>query len=243
MKRCLILVLLLLIPGFAFANGRPEAVPMPKTFWVEPQTGEYPLWIDASEMLTADGKLREDLFHPHARFLIEEALKTPASDGCIHLTEYYESIVNTPDRTSLAKAARTSELILLGTVTARSFGFEGYTPGQLLRIRRDEVLKGEREALSEYYVFVPVGEFTIGEKKICKTDKRYAEPPQIGDQVLLFVPEHFRRDDAYLTILDEHGLVTLKQTGEASLPRRLRGEAANREQVLARVRGALREVR
>jgi hypothetical protein len=36
------------------------------------------------------------------------------------------------------------------------------------------------------YLFLPVGDFVIGGRRIVKTDSRYAPPPVIGDEVFLF---------------------------------------------------------
>jgi len=79
-----------------------------------------------------------------------------------------------------------SEVALLARVTARAFGFYDLMPGQLLQVE-PVVSFGSRLSEPRYYFFVPIGRFKIGGAELCKTDTRYAEPPEVGDEVFLFV--------------------------------------------------------
>lgn len=79
-----------------------------------------------------------------------------------------------------------SEVVLLARVTARAFGFYDLMPGQLLQV--EPVMSfSSRLTAPRYYFFVPIGRFKVGDAEICKTDTRYAEPPEVGDEVFLFV--------------------------------------------------------
>jgi hypothetical protein len=50
-------------------------------------------------------------------------------------------------------------------------------PGQLLQVE-PVVSFGSRLTQPRYYFFVPVGRFNVGDAELCKTDSRYAEPPE-----------------------------------------------------------------
>ena len=72
-------------------------------------------------------------------------------------------------------------------MTNKAFGiYSGFIPGQLLQV---EPLKTFGKPLPEkhYDFFVPVGRFSLGKRLICKEDTSYAEPPEVGAKVFLFI--------------------------------------------------------
>lgn len=64
--------------------------------------------------------------------------------------------------------------------------------------------------------------FALGAVRICKTDTRYASPPEVGEQVVLFVPRRWNSDraGAFLNAFDEAGILTIKADGSVSFPKR-----------------------
>lgn len=182
---------------------------------------QLPAFVSADATLKEDGTVDESLFSPEAVDSIRSLLATAPQGGCIRAENYYESYVNPPSRPTLDEAVRSSHLVLLGTVEEKTFGFSGFTPGQLLHVRPDQALKGvAKESL--YYVFAPVGDFSVGNARICKTDTRYAPPPEIGEQLLAFVPKLWNsdRESSFLNTFDEAGIITIREDSSLSLPRR-----------------------
>jgi len=101
--------------------------------------------------------------------------------------------------------------------------------------------------VKRHFVFVPVGDFILDGKRICKTDERFPDPPHVGDNVLLLAPNgpnwQQKQDEPFLDLQDDSGLVTLRSNSTASLPARFRRgrpelSAARAEDILARVRTA-----
>lgn len=204
------------------------------------QDRTYPTWVSAEAAVDADGNLTEELFHPHAVRALEDLLTTsPREDGCLQLGNVYESIVNPPDRSSLAKATRGSDLVLLATVVSREYGFHFSEAGQLIAVRVDEVLRGEAER-GEYFLFLPVGHFEAGPYSICKTDSRYAAPPDIGDEVVLLLPEVENPSEPYLDLVWGTSLVVIEESGRVRVPRafELEKPIASRNGLIERIRRA-----
>jgi hypothetical protein len=141
--------------------------------------------------------------------------------------------------------------VILGKVTEKAFGVQVYFPGQLLRVVPEKILKGQPRNVPAYFVFMPVGNFKIGEVPLCVTDSRYPDAPEAGDQVLLFVPEdepnwQAKQNEPYLELLDDGGIVTIHSNSTVSLPARFArasspgpgGPKVTPEEILARVRTA-----
>lgn len=189
---------------------------------------QYPAFVSADAVLTAEGTVDETLFSPEAIDSISSLLATPPQGDCVRVENYYESYVNPPARATIDSAVRSSYLVLLGTVVEKTFGFNGFTPGQLLHVRPEQILKGStKEDL--YFVFLPIGNFAVGNVRICKTDTRYAAPPEIGEQILALVPKLWNSGSAgaFLNTFDDAGIVTIKENNTLSLPRRYLRNRAN----------------
>jgi hypothetical protein len=199
-------------------------VNQPRVFFrSEEGSDRYPSFVSADAVLAANGTIDETLFSPEAIDSIRSLLATAPQGDCIRVENYYESYVNPPVRSSIGAAARSSHLILLGTVVEKTFGFSGFTPGQLLHIRPDQAIKGTtKEDL--YFVFLPIGNFSVGAARICKTDTRYATPPEVGEQILALIPKLWNSEQsgAFLNTFDEAGVITIKDDETLSLPRRYR---------------------
>jgi hypothetical protein len=146
---------------------------------------QLPIWVDASVAIGPDRSPNHAVFGPETGLISEFLEKTP--DGkCHQVGEMYVDSAFRAPRATLEEALTHSEVALLGRVTARAFGFYDLMPGQLLQV--EPVMSfGSRLTEPRYYFFVPVGRFKVGDAELCKTDTRYPEPPDIGDEVFLFV--------------------------------------------------------
>jgi hypothetical protein len=95
-------------------------------------------------VLDADGSLNTTLLHPATVVLIQNFRNNAAGKVAVAVGHYFEDQASPPERNTLEQAARNSRLVLLGTVTERTYGFAGDEPGQLLRVTPDEIIKGSR---------------------------------------------------------------------------------------------------
>ena len=224
---------------------------LPKVHYIPSRVADspYPFWVDASMVLKADGSPNTALLHPGAVSLIQDLRKSTLVNGCIPVGHYFDSSGFASDRDTPQQGAQSSRLVILGTVTEKEYGIAGTQPGQLLRVTPDEIIKGQgRHGVDAYYVFMPVGNFKIGNLSLCKTDDEYPDPPAVGDQVLLFAPDQWdwqqNENDPYLNLLDASGIVTLHSNGQVSLPKRFRDHLKagatprSAEDLLANVRTA-----
>jgi hypothetical protein len=207
----------------------------------------YPIWIDSSLILNEDGTVNTSLIHPEGVREIQDIRALPRKGECAQVGAYLQDIANLPPRSTLEQATQASRLVILGKVTEKAYGFEVYTPGQLLRVVPEEILKGHPRDVPAYFVFLPVGTFNLGDLKICKTDSRYSEPPAVGDQVLLFAPDEpeWQQDqhEPLLKLEDDGGIVTIHSGGAVSLPKRYQNRATTsvspgKEEIVGRVSAA-----
>lgn len=191
------------------------------------RSADHPAFVSASAAFSADGEVNAALFAPSTGAMLGRQLDRvdPLRD-CIVLEEVYVDRVNPPDRSTLPKAVHTAELVLRAEVVSRDYGFETSVPGQLLRVRPVEVYKGEAP-LAHYFVFLPVGTFEAGPHRFCKSDYRYPEPPEIGDHVLLLVPELSSKEEPYLALDSEASIIAVDQDGSVRLPLLFRDEMAD----------------
>jgi hypothetical protein len=220
---------------------------LPKVHYVPSDTWRAsPIWIDASLVLNRDGSINTALIpKDEATFSLKPLLSSPLEHGCVPTGAILQDIANAPDRRSVEEATRNSRLVILGRVTEKAYGVEVYIPGQLLRVVPEKILKGQPRNVPAYFVFMPVGNFKIGSVPICAQDNRYPDPPRVGDQVLLFVPDganwEAKQGEPFLEMLDDGGIVTVHADSTVSLPARFgiaTGSSVKAEDVLARVRAA-----
>lgn len=186
----------------------------------------YPEWVSADRALTPSGELDPTLFSEISRSTIARLLATPPDRDCIRLGKVFEYIpaISGPERRgNLTDAIRNSDWVLLARVTARAGGFFADEPGTLLVVEPAEVFKGFTRRNWEHYIFMPVGNFQVGNSMICKTHPDYAELPKVGDLMLLLIDltAHNRKSD-FLETGQETGIITFPSETEVSLPRRYR---------------------
>jgi hypothetical protein len=210
---------------------------------------QYPIWTDASMVLNQDGSINTTLIpKDEGDWTLKPLLTAPLVHGCSPAGGILEDIANAPDRRSVEEATTNSRLVILGRVTEKAFGVEVDRPGQLLRVVPEKILKGQPRQVPAYFVFMPVGNFKIGNVPICAADSRYPDAPSVGDQVLLFVPDgpnwQAKQNEPFLELLDDGGIVTIHSDSTVSQPARF-GKASSPasvkstpEDILARVSAA-----
>jgi hypothetical protein len=186
-----------------------------------------PIWIDASVAITENGAPNRAVWGEYTG-RITELLQKPASGGCLEVGPAYEETPLPPPRGTLEDAVAHSAVALLGVVTDKAYGFYSGVPGQLLQIKPERSY-GQALSKARYYFFVPVGQFQIGGVDICKTDPRYAEPPEIGGEVFLFVQAPADLTGTLLHVLNPGDVVPVDARGALRLP----AQYAGREKSLA----------
>lgn len=210
----------LILSGHPVFSGK-----IPETLSIPEAGTPYPAWVAADQVLTPSGEVDPSLFSLADQFIIKGYLQLPPREGCIRLgqEQELEEVRVGPQkavRQSLASTARSAGWVFSATVTDRAPGFSGSTPGTLLEVVPQETLKGPQSRGGAHYIFIPVGTFSVGETKICKTDDRYAALPEIGERVLLFIDLFWRNQGQFLWAGGDSGIITINKKGVTSLPRR-----------------------
>jgi hypothetical protein len=217
----------LLLAGLLAAPAAPQtsppagrSYPIPKTLTLNHAT--LPIWIDASVAITANGEPNRAVWGEYTG-RITELLQKPASGKCLDVGPAFEETPMPPPRATLDDAVTHSDVALLGRVTDKAYGFYSGAPGQLIQIEPERSF-GRRLDKARYYFFVPVAQFQIGGVEICKTDPRYAEPPDIGSEVFLFVQPPADPTGTLLHVLNPGDIVPVGAGGDLRLPAQYAGQ-------------------
>lgn len=218
--------------------------PIPKTLTLANAT--QPTWIEASIALTDTGEPNPAVWgQDTARIL--EILHTPSDhpiylngkvvgyqdraseQGCRPVGATYFDYPDAPRRGTLDEAITDSKVALLARVTGKAYGFYAGDPGQLFQVEPVQSY-GANLSQAAYYFFMPVGRFRIGGVEICKTDERYADPPEIGDEVFLFVGKPADQAGVLFHVLNPGDIVPVDPSGALRLPRQYApGESGSKD--------------
>lgn len=198
--------------------------PMPSVlfFW---DKATLPIWVEASAAVDEAGRVRSYLFGEEAAGIQRQLDKLAAAD-CLRFEKVHQDHVYPPRRENLDDAAEDSRTRLLARVTNKAFGFSGAVPGQLLQV---VPIRAFTEALPErhYYFFVPAGKFRLDKRLICQEDPDYAEPPEVGSEVFLFIAgAPVGTEGNLLFVYGPGDIVPVARDGSLSLPRQYRSAAA-----------------
>jgi hypothetical protein len=202
----LVLVLLLLPCGTKICAQESEAKSIPMKIDSGTPLSPYPLWIKAEALLNSDrtavdSKVLQTL-HSSAVRAIQEILDTDQKgQDCVRLEIAWIDYFETKPRETLEDAMYYSDLIVTGTVVAQASGFLVNVAGTLLQINALKFAKGWSER-TNFFLFIPIGEFSLGAKRICKVDARYAGLPKIGDEVVVFTTDPWDDVPIYLPLQD-----------------------------------------
>lgn len=240
-------LLLALIMALSAPPSPPVASPqtaIPDSIWPQGFAGSHPIWVSAEAAVTRTGEVDPRALDSRASDMLQQLFaETPAGE-CVHIGSMFECWMHVPLYGSLEAASAESKIVVVGRVEARRFGFFYGTPGQLLEITVTEAYRRARgESRSAYFIFMPVGDFELGGRRICKTDPRYAEPPEIGDRVLVLA-DLTLASDSIIWVAWPTQVVTIRRSGRVSLPARFRdAEGINANDLLDRVRSIVSESR
>lgn len=176
--------------------------------------------LEEARSLRKEGKKSEfeGDFGPALEFV--QRMKASLAPGalCIDPWSSAESEVGLPNRRDLKTALAHADHVLIVRVTETLPGLmSSQIPGTLLRIETTRLLHGFEPAAD--LVFFPVGTFEIGDFTICKTHANYAKLPEVGEQMLLVLNDHWLNDSGILFLYGSTGAVTLTRSGHASLPK------------------------
>jgi hypothetical protein len=195
---------------------------MPRALQTQRQDQAVRVWVDSRDVVTEAGQFNEDAFltDPIAARMVKSVISSPMVGGCVSLGPTQISRVNPPARASVPEAVKTANLVLLGRVIGRSYGFFGGVPGQLLKLLPEEIVKGSGDRPDAVFAFLPVGEFSVGNTRICKSDNSYAKEPALGDRALVFSATPLGAKREILDPVDDGGLLFIPREGTAYLPKR-----------------------
>lgn len=213
MKRSTVLPLSLLVWGVMLCTSVAQAErDMPQVLYSTETDSSYPLWIAAEAAFDQHGEVITDLCDPGSCIFLKSLAATPPDpvSGCIEREEADELLWDPPDRSTLEKSVKSSQLVLFAEVEDTAFGFMGGVPGQLIRVEPKRDFKGER-LLDGYFFFFPAGNFVAGPYEICKIDRSYPAIPTVGDEVLLMVPYKIDSNEPFLAISGGEGVVVVRK--------------------------------
>lgn len=196
-----------LIASSVFASTQTK---LPSTILSSDRT-EY-LWVDSQSAVLPSGDVNTKLFSDHAAAMVSGYLSTPAKDGCIEIGAVMRDYAGTSPIGTLKELRDSASIVVAGVVKSRASGFYTGIPGQLILIETTSVVRDERkgEQIAQFFLFIPVGDFSVGERTICKSDYRYATAPAIGDRVLILSRDPIGENSDVLHLTDPAQLVVLK---------------------------------
>ena len=210
-----------IILALLFSFGLAAEEEMPQVAYYSEFPDMPPHWVAAEAALDDVGKPRLELFGSgsldHLRLLMERDSRGPGQ--CTEIRNeipgnHAENIKN------LELLAQDSDWIFLAEVTGSLGGFRRGFPGTLLRIEPESVFKGPVDRNYPHYIYLPIGEIELGSKRLCVSDVRYPELPEIGEKVLVHVRLTSRNSGEFLFGSD--AMTISFPEGMASLPGRYR---------------------
>jgi hypothetical protein len=196
------------------AHSAERPLPMPKTLTLD--YAQTPIWVDASVALTESGAPNPVYFGDEAPQVAALIAKT-GSGECREVGPKFEDAPFPPRRGSLDEAVGDSQVALFGRIVDKAFGFYSDVPAELLQVEPIHSF-GLKLAQPRYYFSVPIARFRIGGTEVCKTDPRFAEPPEVGDEVFLFVPRPEGSPAILLPVIDPGDIVPVNHDGSLRLP-------------------------
>jgi hypothetical protein len=216
-NRLFVLVLLIAAPC---AHAQGIAAPIPLILYQAAYEG--PVWVSESAVSSDAGLLARTL--PPG---LEEVIRDwPDPAECIEVV-VHDDARPAEAAESFADEVKRAERIVRGFVVGRESGFFQSRPGTLLRLQPQETLHGESR-VDDQFVFVPVGEVQLGEKKMCSVDPRFPFVPEVGGELLLVIPPHWFNDGdilfvgidrGFLPIINERVVLPQRFDSEPDLPR------------------------
>lgn len=207
-------------PGMPEVIYDDEGTALPDGLEIVEMAPRLPSFVRAHVVMGPGGRVADNLFLDSTRDLIQRWVEQ--SDQECHKPFEQEPLPfdDGQRRSNLASAAETAGWVVVARVTGRAPGFAGLRAGTLLRVQPEEVLSGDRDRTAEHYVFLEVGSFEVGGKKICTPGylaRDHAALPRVGERVLLFVGTRYKNRASFVEA-GPADLVTIRPDGGISLP-------------------------
>jgi len=147
------------------------------------------LWLSADMLVSRYGGLllaQHELLDQSWGDELSAALENQ-SEECLEIGPGSYASYSRPE--TFSDAVTMAAAIIHGIVTGIAGGFyAGMHPGLLIQVEVQEWVRrrpGYPEAPYVYFYY-PVGDFRVGSIRICKRAPRWPDPPEVGDEVLLF---------------------------------------------------------
>jgi hypothetical protein len=220
---------LLFAPVMGLAGGNSGRIP-PRIASADGPASE-PVWVSAESGVKGQ-KISQDALPSRVKSVIEQELRdgTYKQYGCIHYGPVdVDRAGSVPPHGTLKELAQNSRAAVKGIITDIDHGFSFFGPSALVEIRVEEWLKKSARIADQPYIYLvyPVADLEAGGYRFCKTDKRWGNEPQIGDEILV-LPYRAAVDDARQVLLpDPDGYEVIlyrKEAGRLSLPKFLEND-------------------
>ena len=222
-RTAVVSLLIVLALGSLPVRGASPATmePMPEVLFTDNSGRREAVWVAAERVLTPSGEVDTNLFSDSEPETLERLMALPEKNGCIELAGIIYDFLNPPIRDNVYQAAKYASTVVMAEVTGLKAGFYGTDAGNLVQLLPVEILKGNSgEIRKPFYVFLPNGSFSVGAHRFCARNPNYPSLPDLGDQLMLFVPGRIDPSFPLLEILDEGGVVVLKKNSPVDLPAR-----------------------
>lgn len=216
--------------------------PMPDLLYFHDGGFSYPVFIASTQIFTADGKVDRSLMQEGYVESFDRLLERQNQAPCLEQSSTAELHDRSPWK-NLKSAVLEANHLAVVLITGQNPGFYGLLPGTLLRYELVEDLKAP--STEQNYLFLPLGDFSVGEARICARSMFKSSLPEIGDKVIIFFEDTWINKKSPITSTHGFdGIVTLRQGGGAVLPEIfletdhiLAGKSA--EEILSHVRSIL----
>ncbi len=186
----LLLALLTSSPGAtqtgATETGATDGSTIPEFLW-EPAIDDpnaFPRFVRLDRALDANGSLDAAVFEEAFISLNRYLFESDPGEPCIRagLISIHDSPA--PTWVDYQSVVDNYPNLVVAKVAAQGHGFFWGSPGTLLRLEQDQILKGD-DRWDSKYLFFGAGEMNLGDRRICVSHTRYPELPEIHDRILV----------------------------------------------------------
>lgn len=191
---------------------------MPELLFHEDKSSDYPFWVADHLILNEKSEVIDpSLIDDGIKIVIRRLLENPPEQGGCYPASGRMPNPHTQGRETVGDTIRAVDWVFTAKVTGLQSGFYGSSPGTLVRVEPDRVFKGPEGRRGPHYVFMPVGELTLGPYQYCRTTVRSADLPGLDDELLLMV-NLWPINEGEMLKGDESMIVTLYEDRRISVP-------------------------
>lgn len=177
---------------------------------------EEPVWVSAHATLDTSGRIRAGLFREDWIRAVERVVESDPQSDCLEVSAPVdidaEPVGGRPELALIAE----SPSIMKTKVVGRVGGFYFGQAGTLLRLRPVEVVAGEAQ-WQDRYMFVPSGQFEVGEVSVCARAEGFPIPPDLGTELVQVVPRWQEVSSGAPFAAGPENLFVLEQDGSVAI--------------------------